>query len=440
MCWEVFVLDRNEYLEIVSAQIRCKRAVPYLRGELEDHIEDQKDAYIAEGMTSFEAERAAVREMGDPVKVGVQLNQVHKPKMEWKILLGAVVLGIIGIILQVSVVIAVGNPNYIYETNRQTVFFLSGIVIMLIACYVDYSILAKYARVLWWGLVGLLFLSCVCGVPILYRAVNGVNRIPWLIAYFMVPIYPAFVYSWRNQGKKGFLMSLLGLVLFIVILRFDMPLGWMAKYCVVGCIVFGYAIYKNWFRIKKADIRAMAKYGACVFGGGVVCFIHNVIDYGYYDFPFVPQYYRERLEMFLSGTAKDYIAEEIKVYLHNGGNQAESQFLQEYMQNDYIWLFITEHLGKMEVVLIVALLVAFIFFLLHKVSGQKNVLGKVIATSCVMFLIIEMLFYIGGNLGLTPFIGSFMPFFGKGKAVTCITYFYIGILLSIFRNTNVVRN
>lgn len=433
-------MDKNKYLETVAAQIRCKRAVPYLQQELEDHIEDQKEAYIADGMKPEEAEEAAVREMGDPVETGVQLDQVHRPKMDWKILLGAVVLGIIGIILQVSIVIAVGNPNYMYETNKQARLLLAGIILMVIVCYIDYSKLAKYARILWWGLIGLLFLSCVCELPILYRTVNGVNRIPRVIAYFMGPIYPAFVYSWRNQGKKGFVMSLLGLVLFTVFLIFDMPLGWVAKYCVIGCAVFGYAIYKKWFRITKADVKTMAKYGACVCGGIAVCLIYDAINYGYHDFYFVPQYYIARLETFLSGTAKDYIAEEIKVYLQNGGNQAESQFLQEYMQNDYIWLFITEHLGKVEVILIVALFVTFILFLVRKVSKQKNMLGKVVATSCVMTFMIEILFYVGGNLGITPFIGCFMPFFGTGKVVTVITYFYMGILLSIFRNTNVVRN
>ena len=58
-------MDRNEYLEIVMEQIRCKRAVPYLKGELEDHIQDQKDAFIADGMIPEEAEMMAVREMGD---------------------------------------------------------------------------------------------------------------------------------------------------------------------------------------------------------------------------------------------------------------------------------------------------------------------------------------------------------------------------------------
>ena len=96
-------MDRNEYLEIVSAQIRCKRAIPYLKEELEDHIQDQKDAYIAEGLNSFEAEMRAVKEMGDPVETGVQLDQIHRPKPEWKLIIGTLLMSFIGIGIQLLI-------------------------------------------------------------------------------------------------------------------------------------------------------------------------------------------------------------------------------------------------------------------------------------------------------------------------------------------------
>ena len=433
-------MDRNEYLEIVAAQIRCKRAVPYLKEELEDHIQDQKDAYLAQGINSFEAEMAAVKEMGDPVETGIQLDRVHRPKMEWKLFAGAILLGIIGVMVQMSILLIV-NPEYgIKELMSHASILIAGIGVMIIVCYIDYSLLVKYARILWWFLVILLFLSCVCELPILYSPVNGVNRTNRIIAYFMCPVYPAFVYSWRNQGKKGFLMSLLGLVLFTGFLWFDMPLGWVIKFSLIDFVVLGYALYKKWFQITKSDIKTMIKYGACVFGGGVISVIYEIINYGYYDLNYVPQYYIERLKIFLSGNVTDYIAEEIKVYLQNGGNVAETRFLQEYMQNDYIWLFITTHLGKKAGFLIATVLVIFIFLLIRKIYEQKNMLGKFVAIACTLLLVVEIIFYIGGNFGVTPFLGCFMPFLGDGKVATIITYFYMGILLSVFRNTNVVRN
>lgn len=79
-------MDKKKYIETVTEQIRCKRALPLVTKELEDHIEDQKSAYMADGMDSFEAEEAAVLEMGDPVEVGIDMDRIHRPKMAWKMI------------------------------------------------------------------------------------------------------------------------------------------------------------------------------------------------------------------------------------------------------------------------------------------------------------------------------------------------------------------
>lgn len=63
------VLERRDYLELMTGQIRCKKMCPVIAKEVEDHIEDQKQVFMAEGMKEEEAEKAAVEEMGDPVEV-----------------------------------------------------------------------------------------------------------------------------------------------------------------------------------------------------------------------------------------------------------------------------------------------------------------------------------------------------------------------------------
>ena len=80
-------MERRDYLEQLTSQIRCKKMCPVIAREVEDHIEDQKQAFLEEGMTEAEAEKAAVREMGDPVEVGVEMDQIHRPKMPWKAIL-----------------------------------------------------------------------------------------------------------------------------------------------------------------------------------------------------------------------------------------------------------------------------------------------------------------------------------------------------------------
>ena len=51
------------YLEAVREQIRWKRARPVLIRELEQHLEDQRDAFVQEGKSPEEADRLAVEDM-----------------------------------------------------------------------------------------------------------------------------------------------------------------------------------------------------------------------------------------------------------------------------------------------------------------------------------------------------------------------------------------
>ena len=43
-------MERRDYLELMTGQIRCKKMCPVIAKEVEDHIEDQKQAFMAEGM------------------------------------------------------------------------------------------------------------------------------------------------------------------------------------------------------------------------------------------------------------------------------------------------------------------------------------------------------------------------------------------------------
>lgn len=50
----------DEYLKTLLEQIRCKKARPYIRQELQDHIEDQIAENMHAGMDRERAEKEAV--------------------------------------------------------------------------------------------------------------------------------------------------------------------------------------------------------------------------------------------------------------------------------------------------------------------------------------------------------------------------------------------
>ena len=93
-------MRREEYLHTLTEQIRCKMARGTIEQEINDHIEDQKEEFLSEGMSQTEAEEAAVREMGDPVEVGLEMDRIHRPTMAWGMIALIVGLSLAGYLLR----------------------------------------------------------------------------------------------------------------------------------------------------------------------------------------------------------------------------------------------------------------------------------------------------------------------------------------------------
>ena len=66
----------EEYLDELKEQIRDRSAKEFVSDEIRDHIEEQADAYMSEGMSREEALSEAVKDMGDPVSVGADLDKI----------------------------------------------------------------------------------------------------------------------------------------------------------------------------------------------------------------------------------------------------------------------------------------------------------------------------------------------------------------------------
>ena len=77
-------MDRRQFCDTVTRQLRCRWEAPAVRQELSDHIQDHMDALLSGGMGRDEAEEAAVAAMGDPEALGKALDDLHSP-WPWRI-------------------------------------------------------------------------------------------------------------------------------------------------------------------------------------------------------------------------------------------------------------------------------------------------------------------------------------------------------------------
>lgn len=210
-------MERRDYLELMTGQIRCKKMCPVITKEVEDHIEDQKQAFMAEGMKEEEAEKAAVEEMGDPVEVGVEMDQIHRPKMPWKVIFVIALMQILSGMF--AAFFLKQNESYGYIAGIRQIFRLAmAFSVMILVCYMDYSWIGKHARLL----AGSYLLFMVLMRHFFALQINGAVR--WigvgdfivslsLMSWLFLPLYGAVLYRYRGEGYGAVLKTIVWMLL-----------------------------------------------------------------------------------------------------------------------------------------------------------------------------------------------------------------------------------
>ena len=262
-------MDKKKYIQTVTEQIRCKRALPLVTKELEGHIEDQKSDYMKAGMNAEEAEEAAVLEMGDPVEVGVEMDRIHRPKMAWKMIGLIAILNLAGIVLMYLIRTSIladagnnpgdvewiasgigGNINYL----KSVMWTIIGLACMIGICYFDYSRIGKYGKLLTGGWIVVMGLSLFMGAVYINGAAYGIlflfGRVlplrPFL--YLIVPAYAATLYSMRRKksGYSGVVKAILWQILPVWIILRIPNLSMAISVEVTFMILLSIAVWKEW--------------------------------------------------------------------------------------------------------------------------------------------------------------------------------------------------
>ena len=94
----------QEYSKSVCDQIRWKKAHSVISEEIENHLVDQRDAYIADGLDEINATNNAIVQMGDPITIGTQLDRTHRPKPQWGMILLTAAILFIGLFIRMFII------------------------------------------------------------------------------------------------------------------------------------------------------------------------------------------------------------------------------------------------------------------------------------------------------------------------------------------------
>ena len=404
---------------------------------------------MQEGWKAEEAEEKAISQMGDAEEIGKKLNKIHRPKLDWKLLILVIILigfGLVVAILQQPA----DNSNRIQHT---AIYMLIGLVFCMGMYFFDYRKMQKYANLLYL-LATILMLLPYLGLA---NMVNGVNQVRIGSITFMpctitVPLYLiAFIgyvtnYQKENvikiqiEGKeinlnKDFIkIAILTVLSFVLI--FNIP-----SITNAAILFFSYLVILTVKVMQKKETRV--KNLAIIYGSVFVFLIIPMICT-----MFTSPYRFERLifsfkpEMDPRGSG--YTGMLQKEILENAKwiGEADTDIItsDKYiisLDSNYTFIYLIGKTGILASGILVLTILLISIKLILNAKNIKDPYGKMLIIGLSTLYISQSLASVLMNINLGIKAGINLPIVSYGGVYFIVNMISIGILLSVYRRKDI---
>ena len=136
----------ENFLRDVDDQISCKLGLDSVNEELRAHIEDRMEFYQEYGLDGEEACRRAIRDMGAPDVVGLELNQSHRLRTAKPLLFVILALMLTGF---VGEMLRLGISWTLADTISDVLYFkyyFWGLLALFVTARFGYPFLLKHTK------------------------------------------------------------------------------------------------------------------------------------------------------------------------------------------------------------------------------------------------------------------------------------------------------
>lgn len=401
----------ERFLKEVTNHIKSKEAKGLVATELDFHLKQTKDMWIGKGLSEEVAEDKAVEQMGSPIKLGQELNKLHKPKVDWfliGLLVAAMGLGflpvitfghadlfmnkVIFVILGVATAIGMMLLDYRKLERLGWLFYTIGILILLMIKYFPTAFLIGEPLIK----IGFITIDCLMTIPFFFLAWasffnNSRLKFIHLLMLYVFSLYlfstmvPTFIYItmvfvmlwWSKLGKKtAWLITILPILPFVIRDLFS----WSAvkEYRMARILGFLNPAHDQWYlRLKEA----MSSAGW----------------FGTY------------------GNIKSIPA----------------------THTDFVFASLTYYYGYVLTLILVVILSLFAVRIMNIAYKINDGYGKLLLVGGVTLFVFHFIYNIGMILGLLPRASISLPFISYGLIPTLFHAFIMGIVLSVYRRKDI---
>ena len=349
--------------------------------------------------------------------------------VEWTILIVAIILCVIGLVALFSAT----NETEHDEFNKQCIWFVVSLVIMVGVMIIDYETLVKISPVLY-GLfilllIGVLFTPEINGATSWFD-IGFFSFQPGEFAKIFVILFLALaINKIQERGKEEInrptrllvLLAILGVPVLLIIKQPDF--GTAAAFIVAAALMVIAAGIDKRYIIATIILVVVS-----------VPLIYNFV---------LPEHAKQRIDIFLNPESDPrgagYNIIQSKLAIGAGGltgmgllkgNQTQLGFLYP-KTTDFIYAVVGEEMGFIVAAAVIILYVLLITKSLYVAKTAKDETGSLIATGITGIFLFHVVENIGMVMGLLPITGVPLPFISYGGSSLITNFILVGILLNI---------
>lgn len=363
----------------------------------------------------------------------MQLPRVAGPIDPWLliIVLALLCIGLVMVYSASSFVSAqlYGDASYFFE--RQLLWTIIGIPVMLIAMRIDYRVWRRFS------LIGMIIVLPLLILVLTHFGSSAYGASRWLGVGSFFSFQPSelaklvlalYIADWLARKGRQVGTFLYGLAPFIIMIGIILGLVLLENDMGTTIIIAGFAVAM--FFTAGANIVQFLLAMAC---GGVVLLTQAFKPYRY-----------ARLVGFMNPFAHItnlnlQLYQSLLAFGSGGlfgvglGQSRQKTGWLPFPYTDSIFAIIGEELGYVGCVLVIMLFVFLAFRGFRLARRTQDVYGALLATGITTWLVLQAMINIGASTGSIPYTGVPLPFISFGGSSLVISMAAVGVLLNISR-------
>ncbi|ECQ6326940.1 FtsW/RodA/SpoVE family cell cycle protein [Listeria monocytogenes] len=406
----------EEYLGKVIAKVKSKQAHSMIKKELSSHLEELSDSFQRRGLSIEDADKKAMQEMGDPSAVGKNMNQLHKPRMDWLLIALFILLAGIGFLPLMSDVV---SPNSFF-IKKQIVWLALAILALIGFLFFDYRKLKNLWMYFYAAALILFFTPFLVGVSLTgggrWVSLGGIMIDSPAISLFLFFLAWAGIFT-KVTDFKGWKKLVMLLILFWApVISYT-----MINRLVFSIIYFLFVLVMSIFYYRRNRFAIKVALGNLLVG---IIFISTMI------FKFSSSYLSDNLIS-------------VKAILSQAGwfgNGLHNNLTIPEAHTDFVFPFLVYSFGWVFGIFLCLLLLVFILRISLNAFKTKDLFGRLLTIGGAVLFTVPAFWNILMGLGIVPIMVVPLPFISYGGSMLLVYAALLGLILNVYRRKDIVES